>query len=81
MESHGKLAPVSPHGAFHFHLVFSNKTQTDGYCLDIWAELTARGVLEMSEADEGADLAAIVRDGLARPPACSSAAALSPSEP
>ena len=45
------------------------------------AELTARGVLEMSEADEGADLAAIVRDGLARPPAGSSAAALSPSEP
>jgi hypothetical protein len=44
MESHGKLAPVSPHGAFHFHLVFSNKTETDGYCLDIWAELTARGV-------------------------------------
>ena len=56
---------------------------------DFWArssrhtppELTARGVLEMSEADEGADLAAIVRDGLARPPAGSSAAALSPSEP
>ena len=42
-------------------------------------ELTARGVLEVSEAEEGADLAAIVRDGLARPPACSSAATLSSS--
>jgi hypothetical protein len=43
-ESHGKLAPVSPTDAFQFHLVFSNKTETDGYCLGIWTELTARGV-------------------------------------
>ena len=43
-ESHGKLAPVSPTDAFQFHLVFSNKTETDGYCLGIWTDLTARGV-------------------------------------
>ena len=43
-ESHGKLARVSPAGAFQFHLVFSNKTESDGYCLAIWTELTARGV-------------------------------------
>ena len=44
MESHGKLARVSPADAFQFHLVFSNKTESDALCLAIWTELTARGV-------------------------------------
>ena len=43
-ESHGKLVPVSDHSEFQFHLVFSNKTQTDGYCLEVWGKLTAQGV-------------------------------------
>ena len=43
-ESHGKLVPVSAQSEFEFHLVFSNKTQTDGYCLEIWGKLTAQGV-------------------------------------
>ena len=45
MESHGKkLVPVSPQLAFQFHLVFSNKTESDAYCLEMWTKLTARGV-------------------------------------
>ena len=43
-ESHGKLVPVSEQSEFQFHLVFSNKTQTDGYCLEVWGKLTAQGV-------------------------------------
>ena len=43
-ESHGKLVPVSAQSEFEFHLVFSNKTQTDGYCLEVWGKLTAQGV-------------------------------------
>ena len=43
-ESHGKLVPVSAQSEFEFHLVFSNKTQTDGYCLEVWGRLTAQGV-------------------------------------
>ena len=43
-ESHGKLMPVSPQAEFEFHLVFSNKTETDSFCLEIWGRLTARGV-------------------------------------
>ena len=43
-ESHGKLVPVSAQSEFEFHLVFSNKTQTDAYCLEIWGKLTAQGV-------------------------------------
>ena len=43
-ESHGKLVRVSPKDAFRFHLVFSNKTQTDTYCLDIWGKLVAHHV-------------------------------------
>ena len=38
--------------------------------------LTERGVVEVSEADEGADLAAIVREGLAHPPRNSLAATM-----
>eukprot|EP01043_Picozoa_sp_COSAG02_P010984 COSAG02_NODE_398_length_23118_cov_49.968939_11_plen_696_part_00 len=44
VESHGKLVHVSAQDAFHFHLVFSNKTESDTYCLAIWTDLTARGV-------------------------------------
>ena len=44
MESHGQFARVSPADAFQFHLVFSNKTESDALCLGIWTELTARGV-------------------------------------
>jgi hypothetical protein len=44
MESHGKLARVSPTDAFQFHLVFSNKTESDSYCLEVWTQLTARSV-------------------------------------
>ena len=33
-----------PADAFQFHLVFSNKTESDALCLGIWTELTARGV-------------------------------------
>ena len=43
-ESHGKLVPVSEQSEFQFHLVFSNKTQTDAYCLEVWGKLTAQGV-------------------------------------
>ena len=43
-ESHGKLVPVTEQSEFQFHLVFSNKTQTDGYCLEVWGKLTAHGV-------------------------------------
>ena len=43
-ESHGKLVEVSTQSEFQFHLVFSNKTQTDAYCLEIWGKLTAQGV-------------------------------------
>ena len=43
-ESHGKLVPVSEEAEFQFHLVFSNKTQTDAYCLEVWGKLTAQGV-------------------------------------
>ena len=44
LESHGKLVPVSAQALFQFHLVFSNKTESDAYCLVVWAKLTARGV-------------------------------------
>ena len=44
MESHGKLVQVSAQAAFQFHLVFSNKTESDVYCLEIWSKLNARGV-------------------------------------
>ena len=44
LESHGKLVPVSAQAPFRFHLVFSNKTESDAYCLGVWGELTARGV-------------------------------------
>ena len=43
-ESHGKLVEVSTQSEFQFHLVFSNKTQTDAYCLEVWGKLTAQGV-------------------------------------
>ena len=43
-ESHGKLVPVSEQSEFQFHLVFSNKTQTDGYCLEVWGRLTTQGM-------------------------------------
>jgi hypothetical protein len=43
-ESHGKLVPVSAQAQHQFHLVFSNKTESDAYCLVVWAKLTARGV-------------------------------------
>ena len=36
--------------------------------------LTARGIVEVSEEEESADLAAIVREGLAKPPRTSLAA-------
>ena len=44
MESHGQLVRVSPAEEFHFHLVFSNKTESDTYCISVWQSLTARRV-------------------------------------
>jgi hypothetical protein len=44
MESHGQLVHVSPTEDFRFHLVFSNKTESDTYCISIWQSLTARHV-------------------------------------
>ena len=44
LESHGKLVPVSARAQHRFHLVFSNKTESDAYCLVVWRKLTARGV-------------------------------------
>ena len=44
LESHGKLVPVSAQAQYQFHLVFSNKTESDAYCLEMWAKLSARGV-------------------------------------
>jgi hypothetical protein len=44
MESHGKLVRVSAQSSHQFHLVFSNKTESDAYCLTIWAQLVALGV-------------------------------------
>ena len=44
LESHGKLVPVSARAQHRFHLVFSNKTESDAYCLVVWGKLTARGV-------------------------------------
>ena len=38
-ESHGKLVEVRAGGKFTFHLVFSNKTESDQYCLEIWHKL------------------------------------------
>ena len=43
-ESHGKLVPVSAQAQHQFHLVFSNKTESDAYCLGVWGKLTSRGV-------------------------------------
>eukprot|EP01046_Picozoa_sp_COSAG06_P062253 COSAG06_NODE_13973_length_1201_cov_0.823956_1_plen_44_part_10 len=39
-ESHGKLVRVSEADAYQFHLVFSNKTESDAYCLQVWTRLT-----------------------------------------
>ena len=39
-ESHGQLVRVAPTEQYHFHLVFSNKTESDSYCLTIWERLT-----------------------------------------
>ena len=44
MESHGKLVRVSQQDTYHFHLVFSNKTESDAYCLSIWDQLVTLGV-------------------------------------
>ncbi len=44
MESHGQLVRVAPTQHYHYHLVFSNKTESDAYCISIWQTLTARGV-------------------------------------
>ena len=44
--------------------------------LPLLDELTSRGIVEVGEANEGDDLAALVRDGIARPPRCSLAAGL-----
>ena len=38
--SHGQLVRVAPTEQYHFHLVFSNKTESDSYCLTIWERLT-----------------------------------------
>ena len=44
IESHGQLVQVSPAAEYHFHLVFSNKTESDAYCISIWQSLTERRV-------------------------------------
>ena len=41
-ESHGQLVQVSPADEYHFHLVFSNKTESDAYCIRTWQSLTDR---------------------------------------
>eukprot|EP01046_Picozoa_sp_COSAG06_P003123 COSAG06_NODE_118_length_23136_cov_18.029257_7_plen_850_part_00 len=43
-QSHGKLVRVSPRHAFQFHLVFSNKTESDAFCLGVWDALTTLNV-------------------------------------
>eukprot|EP01046_Picozoa_sp_COSAG06_P018017 COSAG06_NODE_1240_length_10123_cov_19.440343_3_plen_248_part_00 len=40
----GARVAVSPAEEFHFHLVFSNKTESDTYCISVWQSLTARRV-------------------------------------
>lgn len=44
--------------------------------LPLLDELTSRGIVEVGEAAEDDDFAALVRDGIARPPSCSLAAGL-----
>ena len=44
IETHGQLVRVSPAEEFHFHLVFSNKTESDSYCISVWQSLSARRV-------------------------------------
>ena len=43
-ECHGQLVRVAPTEQYHFHLVFSNKTQSDACCIEVWQSLTARRV-------------------------------------
>jgi hypothetical protein len=42
--SHGKPMQVSPRSSSSFDLVFSNKTASDAYCLEMCTQLTRRGL-------------------------------------
>ena len=76
IQSHGQLVHVSPAAEYHFHLVFSNKTESDAYCISIWQSLTERRVMVWQQKKPGATshvsrllalrLAAVSRVGLNR---------------